>query len=80
MAFAEEIVAHLKDACEIRNRPQAHKPAINVIAPDAPSPYIEDDASASAAAFDTTPFQTSYVAPEPEAYVPEPEPALAAEP
>ena len=25
MAFAEEVVAHLKDACEIRNRPQAPK-------------------------------------------------------
>ena len=26
MAFAEEVVAHLKEACEIRNRPQPPKP------------------------------------------------------
>jgi hypothetical protein len=73
MAFAEEVVAHLKEACEIRNRPQPPKSAINVIAPPAAS-YTEEDASASAAAFDTTPFQTQYVAPEPELYVPAPEP------
>ena len=66
MAFAEEVVAHLKEACEIRNRPQAEKSAIKVIVPASPSPYIEEEASASAAAFDTTPFQTSYVAPEPD--------------
>ena len=74
MAFAEEVVALLKDACEIRNRPQPPKSAINVIAPVAPPPHIEEEATASAAAFDTTPFQTHYVAPEPEAYVPTPEP------
>ena len=43
MAFAEEVVAHLKDACEIRNRPQAPRPAMNVIASSAPPPLIEDD-------------------------------------
>jgi CheY-like chemotaxis protein len=96
MAFAEEVVAHLKDACEIRNRPQLPKSGVNVIAPSAPDPHIEieteieDEARASAAAFDTTPFQASYVPPtrsapvsevqeaDPEAYAPapEPEPAL----
>ncbi len=84
MAFAEEVVAHLKEACEIRNRPQPPKAAINVIAPAVPPPSVEDEAVASASAFDTTPFQTSYVAPEPEpeVYVPpaEPEPELAPEP
>ena len=72
MAFAEEVVAHLKDACEIRNRPQAPKPSINVIAPSAPPPLIEDEAIASASAFDTTPFQSHYVAPEPEPFLSEP--------
>ena len=88
MAFAEEVVAHLKEACDIRNRPQPPRPAINVIAPPASSPYIEDEASASAAAFDTTPFQTQYVAPAlsapvsdveaPEPEAPEPEASVPA--
>ena len=73
MAFAEEVVALLKEACEIRNRPQAERPAINVHVPAA-APYIQEEARASAAAFDTTPFQTQYVAPEPDIYVPLPEP------
>ena len=46
MAFAEEVVAHLKEACEIRNRPQTPKPAINVIAPFAPPPCHRGCASA----------------------------------
>src|SRR5688500_14625756 len=40
MVFAEEVVAHLKDACDIRNRPQAAKPSINVTADPAPAPPI----------------------------------------
>ncbi|MEO5741287.1 MAG: PEGA domain-containing protein [Vicinamibacterales bacterium] len=72
MAFAEEVVARLKDACEIRNRPQAAKPAMNVIAPHVAHPLIEDEAAASASAFDTTPFQSHYVAPEPEPFMSEP--------
>ena len=80
MVFAEEVVTHLKDASEIRNRPQLPKPAINVMAPAATSSYTEDAAAASASAFDTTPFQSQYVAPEPSDHVPvatdsvEPEP------
>ena len=66
MAFAEEVVARLKEASEIRNRPQAPKPAMNVIAPPAPHPSTEDDDDPDASAFDTTPFQSQYVAPEPE--------------
>ena len=72
MAFAEEVVVHLKDACEIRNRPQAPKPPINVIAPFASPPVIEDGMAAPSSAFDTTPFQSNYVAPEPEQYISEP--------
>ena len=88
MEFAEAIVGHLTEASEIRNRPQAPKPAINVIAPSQPPPYIEDPPAASDA-FDTTPFQSQYVAPdpvpyepvsEPVAFVPEPEPAFVPEP
>ena len=72
MVFAEEVVSRLKDACEIRNRPQTSKSASNVIAAAAvPSPLLEDlpiapvSPSPSASAFDTTPFQSNYVAPEP---------------
>jgi hypothetical protein len=72
MAFAEEVVAHLKAACEIRNRPQSPKAFQNVIASSAPDPLIEDEANASASAFDTTPFQSHYVAPEPEPFLSEP--------
>ena len=71
MAFAEEVVAHLKGACEIRNRPQPPKPATSVIAPSAAPPLKEEEVIASAAAFDTTPFKSQYVAPEPEALAPE---------
>jgi hypothetical protein len=76
MAFAEEVVVHLKDACDIRNRPQAAKPVKSVIASPAPS-LMEDESSASASAFDTTPFQSQYVTPEPEPFLSEP---LMAEP
>src|SRR5688572_20661789 len=82
MAFAEEVVAHLKAACEIRNRPQLPKAFQNVIASPAPHPLIEDEANTSASAFDTTPFQSHYVAPEPEPYLSEPflaEPVMQAE-
>src|SRR5688572_32862101 len=65
MAFAEEVVAHLKAACEIRNRPQASKPSVNAAAAPAPSHFV-DEPVASASAFDTTPFRSQYVAPEPE--------------
>ena len=60
MAFAEEVVAHLKAACEIRNRPQTTKgrPDGPILTLPAPHPLIEDDANASASAFDTTPFQS----------------------
>ena len=80
MAFAEEVVAHLKEASAIRNRPpQASKPAINVVAPSERPPFIEDAPIAPASAFDTTPFQSQYVAPEPamSQYV-APEPVMAA--
>ena len=63
MAFAEDVVARLKEASEIRNRPQAHRPASQV-SESAASPYIEESPLASAA-FDTTPFQTRSTAPEP---------------
>src|SRR5688572_1458370 len=72
MAFAEEVVVHLKDACEIRNRVQAQKSSKNVIAPFATPPVIEEGMAAPPSAFDTTPFQSNYVAPEPEQYIPEP--------
>src|SRR5688572_132359 len=83
MEFAEAVVGHLKEACEIRNRPPMPKSAMNVITPGAPTPYIEDQSAGSASAFDTTPFQSQYVAPEPVpyddaaepvAFAPEPEP------
>ena len=78
MEFAEALVGHLKDACEIRNRPQAPKPPINVIAATVPPPYVET-AQDSSSAFDTTPFQSHYVPPEPEPFV-EPEPIVHPEP
>ena len=76
MAFAEEVVTRLKEASEIRNRP---KPPISVMAPSAP-PSVSEEARA-ASAFDTTPFQSQYSAPEPVAAEPlatfaEPEPTF----
>jgi hypothetical protein len=65
MAFAEDVVSHLQEASEIRNRPQLPKPAINVIAPAATPSVIENAPSSSANGFDTTPFQSAYAAPEP---------------
>ena len=95
MEFAEALVGHLKEACEIRNRPQAPKPPINVIAPAEPPRYMEDP-QASSSAFDATPFRSQYGSPEsvieepaaspleyvaePIAFVPEPEPIREPEP
>lgn len=70
MVFAEEVVSRLKEASEIRNRPQTSKPATNVMAPFATAPAVEQTAISESAAFDTTPFQSQYVAPE--AIAPEP--------
>ena len=64
MEFAEALVGHLKEACEIRNRPPVRKPPMNVIGAEDLPPSIEN-AQVSASAFDTTPFQSQYVAPEP---------------
>ena len=72
MAFAEEVVAHLKDACELRNRPQATKPSLSATAEPAPE-HLIDEPIASASAFDTTPFRSQYVAPEPEPFIAAPE-------
>jgi CheY-like chemotaxis protein len=72
MVFAEEVVTRLKEASEIRNRPPVPKSVTNVIAPPAKSSVIEGAPRAVLDAFDTTPFQANYVAPEPEPYVPEP--------
>src|SRR3990170_7644686 len=57
MAFAEEVVARLKEASENRSRPAAPKLITNVIAPAAAWLPVEDAPSSSADAFDTTPFQ-----------------------
>ena len=72
MVFAEEVVTRLKDACDIRSRTQGGK-AIKAVmtsafepAPAAPVIDHAAIAAASASAFDTTPFQSQYVAPEPE--------------
>jgi hypothetical protein len=70
MVFAEEVVSRLKEASDIRNRPQASKPATNVIAPFTPASALEQTPISEAAAFDTTPFQSQYVAPEPIAQEP----------
>jgi hypothetical protein len=72
MAFAEEVVTHLKEASENRNRPAATKPAVTLSSGLAPLPRIEEAPTASASAFDTTPFQSHYVAPEPEPFMSEP--------
>lgn len=72
MVFAEEVVMRLKEASEIRNRPPAPKPFTNVIAPPQTSPVREEPRTTVTNAFDTTPFQSNYVAPEPEPYVAEP--------
>src|SRR5687767_4052333 len=68
MVFAEEVVTRLKEASEIRNRPPAAKSFTNVIAPPAQSPVREEASRTVFDAFDTTPFQANYVAPEPEPY------------
>lgn len=65
MVFAEEVVTRLKEASENRSRPAAAKLITNVMAPAAASLPLEDAPSSSADAFDTTPFQSNYVAPEP---------------
>src|SRR5918999_2458204 len=49
MEFAEAVVGHLKEACEIRNRPPMPKSARNVIAAAEPPPYIGEPAAASGA-------------------------------
>ena len=72
MVFAEEVVTRLKEASEIRNRPPVPKSFTNVIAPPAKSLVREDAPRAVIDAFDTTPFQANYVAPEPEPFVAEP--------
>ena len=70
MVFAEEVVARLKEASEIRNRPQAPKPS-----PERNGgfrdrlPVMDEATIAAASAFDTTPFQSQYVAPEPEPFI-----------
>src|SRR5688572_829427 len=71
MVFAEEVVTRLKEASEIRNRPPAAKSFSSVIAPPAQSPVSEEASRPIVDAFDTTPFQANYVAPEPEPYVAE---------
>src|SRR4029453_3083633 len=65
MVFAEEVVSRLKEASEIRNRPQASKPAVNVMAPPEAAPEKEQTTISEASAFDTTPFQSQYAAAEP---------------
>lgn len=78
MAFAEEVVARLKEASDIRHRPQPPRPAMSAAVPDEPEPATEHVTLPQAQAFDTTPFQSSYAAPvEP---VEEPAPVAPPEP
>jgi hypothetical protein len=63
MAFAEEVVARLKEASDIRRRPQTPRPAINVTAPS----FVAEATVPQVQAFDTTPFQSRSVEPEPAA-------------
>ena len=65
MAFAEDVVSHLKEASEIRNRPPMPKPATNVITPSATASVIDNAPASSASGFDTTPFQSQDVPPAP---------------
>jgi len=65
MAFAEEVVARLKEASDIRHRPQPSRPAMSAVAPAVAEPVAEPVTMSQAQAFDTTPFQSRYVAPEP---------------
>ncbi len=65
MVFAEEVVSRLKEASEIRNRPQTSKPVVNVMAASEIAPATEQTTIPEASAFDTTPFQSRYAAAEP---------------
>jgi hypothetical protein len=66
MAFAEEVVARLKEASDIRHRPQPPRAPMSAEAPAVTASAAAPATISEAQAFDTTPFQSRYVVPEPE--------------